>query len=103
MIDTKQAMEWLSWLVEQKGAKLSTKIILGDLFDQELDLHAKYKADAIANATGLAGMELADDTSCYRIRGVLLRVINDGSYFPKLDRALMMTADAVMTLMRSSS
>lgn len=41
MIDTDQDMEWLTWLVGQKGAKLSTEIILGDLFDQELDLHAK--------------------------------------------------------------
>lgn len=40
-------------------------------------------------------MKLAGDTSCYPFRGGLLQVINDGSYFPKLNRALMMTADAV--------
>ena len=95
VIDTDQAMEWLTRLVEQKGAKLDTDTIVGDLFDQELSLRANYKADAIVNATGLAGTELAGDTSCYPIRGGLLRVINDGSDFPKLDHALIITADAV--------
>lgn len=95
VIDTDQAMEWLTTLVEQKGAKLSTETIVEDLFDQELSLRAKYKADVIVNATGLAGTELAGDTSCYPIRGGLLRVINDGFDFPKLDHALTITADAV--------
>ena len=92
MIDTDQAMGWLTKLVEQKGAKLITEIIVGDLFDQELSLRVKYQADVIVNATGLAGMELAGDTSCYPIRGGLLRVINDGVDFPKLDYALTISA-----------
>ena len=95
IIDTDQSMEWLTRLVRQKGAKLVTKTIIGDLFDQETSLRTKYKADVIINATGLAGTELAGDTTCYPIRGGLLRVINDGSDFPKLDHALTITADAV--------
>lgn len=95
VIDTDQAMEWLTRLVEQKGAKINTDTIVGDLFDQELSLREKYKADVIVNATGLGGTELAGDTSCYPIRGGLLRVINDGFDFPKLDHALTISADAV--------
>lgn len=94
VIDTDRSMEWLTVLVEQKGAKLVTETIVGDLFDQEPSLRAKYKADVIINATGLAGTELAGDPSCYPIRGGLLRVINDGSDFSKLDHALTITADA---------
>ncbi|KAL8795197.1 MAG: hypothetical protein Q9195_002352 [Heterodermia aff. obscurata] len=95
VIDTDQSMKWLTRLVEQKGAKLVTKTILGDLFEQESTLRTEYDADVIINATGLAGTELAGDKSCYPIRGGLLRVINDGSNFPKLDHALTITADAV--------
>ena len=95
IIDTDESMKWLTGLVEKKGAKLVTETIVGDIFDQEADLRVKYHADVIINATGLAGTELAGDTSCYPIRGGLLRVINDGSDFPKLDHALTITADAV--------
>lgn len=95
IIDTDQSMKWLTSLVEQKGAKLVTGTIKGDLLDQEQSLRAAYKVDVIVNATGLAGMELAGDSSCYPIRGGLIRVINDGTDFPKLDHALTITADAV--------
>lgn len=95
IIDTDRAMEWLTRLVEQKGATLVIDTVEGDLFDQESYLRAKYKADVIIDATGLAGTELADDTSCYPIRGGLLRIINDGSDFPKLDHALTITVGAV--------
>ena len=95
IIDTDRAMEWLTRLVEQKGAKLVTRTITGDLFDQESSLRTEYNVDVIINATGLAGTELAGDTSCYPIRGGLLRVINDGSNFPKINHALTMTADPV--------
>ncbi len=67
---------------------------MGDLFDQEISLGFKYGADVIVNATGLAGSELAGDTLCYPIRSGLLRVINDGFDFSKIDYALTMSADA---------
>ncbi|KAI4195298.1 MAG: hypothetical protein LQ350_007279 [Teloschistes chrysophthalmus] len=92
IIDTDVAMEWLTRLVERKGAKLVIKTLTGDLFFQESELRAAFDADAIVNATGLSGTELAGDSSCYPIRGGLLRVINDGSDFPKLDHAMAITA-----------
>lgn len=95
IIDADQSMKWLTKLVTQKGAKLITRIITGDLFHQEDILRAEYNVDVIINATGLAGTELAGDSSCYPIRGGLIRVINDGTDFHKLDHALTMTADAV--------
>ncbi|KAL8712900.1 MAG: hypothetical protein Q9225_006862 [Loekoesia sp. 1 TL-2023] len=88
-------MAWLTMLVEQKGANLITATICGDLFDQEHALRIQYNADVIINATGLASTDLANDKSCYPIRGGLLRVINDGSDFPKLDQALTITAHAI--------
>ena len=95
IIDTDRAMEWLTRLIEQKGALLITEMIHGDLYDQESELRAKYQAEVIVNATGLAGTQIAGDTSCYPIRGGLLRAINDGTDFPKVDHALTITADAV--------
>ena len=95
IIDTDQCMSFLQQLVVSKGADLHKTTISGDLFDQEDELLAEYGADAIVNATGLAGTELAGDDSCYPIRGGLIRVINDGIDFPKVESAMTITADAV--------
>ncbi|KAN0076084.1 hypothetical protein V8E54_007354 [Elaphomyces granulatus] len=94
VIDTDRAMSWLMKLVESKGAKFVTESINRDLFDYEYELRGRFKADAIVNATGLAGFDLANDNSCYPIRGGLIRVINDGKYFPKVESALSISADA---------
>lgn len=74
---------------------LVTRTIKGELFHQEHALRAEFKADVIINCTGLAGTEIAGDKSCYPIRGGLIRVINDGKDFPKVENALTITADAV--------
>lgn len=95
IIDTDQAMLWLTTLVLSKGASTVTETVEGDLLDQEEALRARFHADVIVNATGLAGTELAGDDSCYPIRGGLLRVVNDGTAFPKVESALTITADAV--------
>lgn len=95
IIDTDQSMMWLTSLVLSKGASTVTETIHGDLLDQEETLRSRFSADAIVNATGLAGTELAGDSSCYPIRGALIRVINDGKDFPKVESALTITADAV--------
>lgn len=95
MIDTDKCMEFLQKLVVSKGAKLVTRTVKGDLFDQEDGLCAEFKANAIVNATGLAGTELAGDETCYPIRGGLIRVLNDGTDFPKIENAMTITADAV--------
>lgn len=95
IIDTDQAMMWLMSLVHGKGATTITETITGDLLDQEETLRARFGADAIVNATGLAGTEIAGDSSCYPIRGALIRVINDGKDYPKVEASLTITADAV--------
>lgn len=94
IIDTDQSMGWLMDLVRSKGATLVTEEIDQDLFEQEEPLRRRFRADVIVNATGLAGATLAGDTSCYPIRGGLIRVINDGIDFPKVESALTISADA---------
>ncbi|KAI0853828.1 FAD dependent oxidoreductase [Daldinia vernicosa] len=94
VIDTDKAMVWLTELVESKGANLVTETIRNDLVEIEDTLRARFEADAIVNCTGLQAQELAGDESVYPIRGGLIRVINDGTDFPKVDAALTITADA---------
>lgn len=94
VIDTDQSMAWLMQLVRAKGATMVTGTLHGDLLEQEASLRHRFGADIIVNATGLAGTELAGDLSCYPIRGGLLRVINDGVDFPKVEAALTISADA---------
>ncbi|KAL0567892.1 hypothetical protein V5O48_014098 [Marasmius crinis-equi] len=93
VIDTDAAMAWLMRLVVAKGAAMLTETIHGDLLPQEHHLRARFEANAIVNCTGLAGAEVAGDKSCYPIRGGLLRVINDGKDFPKVEAALTISAD----------
>ncbi|KAK8038793.1 hypothetical protein PG993_007204 [Apiospora rasikravindrae] len=95
IIDTDKAMDWLMQLVESKGANLVTETIEQDLLDIESQLLERFDADVIINCTGLQGQVLAGDASVYPIRGGLIRVINDGSAFPKVEAALTITADAV--------
>ncbi|KAJ7107162.1 nucleotide-binding domain-containing protein [Mycena crocata] len=95
IIDTDQAMEWLTELVASKGAQLITETIEVDLLQVENTLRARFDADAIVNCTGLQGELLAGDKSVYPIRGGLLRVINDGVDFPKVEAALTISADAM--------
>ncbi|KAK8069829.1 FAD dependent oxidoreductase [Apiospora phragmitis] len=57
-------------------------------------LRDEFGVDIIVNATGLAGTELAGDDSCYPIRGGLIRVVNDGRDFTRVDAALTISADA---------
>lgn len=95
IIDTDRATEWLMTLVQGKGAVLVTETIHGDLFGQEDNLRARFDADAIVNATGLASAEIAGDGTCYPIRGALIRVINDGKDFPKVTSSMTIAVDAV--------
>ncbi|KAI1851709.1 hypothetical protein JX265_010943 [Neoarthrinium moseri] len=95
IIDTDKAMVWLTQLVKSKGARYVTETIEDDLLVLEDELCARFSADVIVNCTGLQGQVLAGDESVYPIRGGLIRVINDGSDFPKVEAALTITADAV--------
>lgn len=94
VIDTDKCMAWLTTMVRSKGAKLITQTIHGDLFAQEDNLRALSHADAIVNATGLGGFEIAGDPTCYPLRGALIRLINDGKDFPKISTAMSIAADA---------
>ncbi|KAI0407997.1 nucleotide-binding domain-containing protein [Xylaria palmicola] len=94
IIDTDKAMHWLTSLVEKKGARLVTEAIEDDLLSIEDSLRARFKADVIVNCSGLQSLTLAGDRTVYPIRGGLIRVINDGTVFPKLNAALTITADA---------
>jgi D-amino-acid oxidase len=93
IIDTDQCMTWLMNLVQSKGAKFVTETIYGDLYAQEELLLARFCASAIVNATGLACSSTASDSTAYPLRGALLRLINDGSDFPKVDTAMAIAAD----------
>jgi D-amino-acid oxidase len=92
VIDTDQAMDWLMSLVKGKGAPFVTETIEQDLIDVEGFLLRRFNADVIVNATGLESNILAGDDTVYPIRGGLLRVINDGSDFPKVKSALTITS-----------
>lgn len=97
VIDTDKAMYWLTSLVQRKGATLVTETIEEDLVNIEDSLRARFKADVIVNCAGLQSSTLAGDKSVYPIRGGLIRVINDGTVFPKLNAALTISADAAQS------
>jgi hypothetical protein len=92
-IDTDVAMEWLMQLVAAKDAKFVTEDIQEDLLLIEDSLRARFCADAIVNCTGLGSAKVANDASCYPLRGAMIRVINDGKDFPKVNSALAVSAD----------
>lgn len=94
VIDTDVAMEWLMQLVKAKGAKFVTEEIKADLLLIEDSLRRRFNADAIVNCAGLGSTELADDKSCFPLRGAMIRVINDGKDFPKVKAALAVPADS---------
>ncbi|PBK73466.1 nucleotide-binding domain-containing protein [Armillaria solidipes] len=93
VIDTDAYMVWLRNLVATKGAKLITRRINGDLLNSEHELLRTYGAVAIVNATGLNSLETASDKACYPLRGALIRLVNDGKRFPKVNEALAVTHD----------
>jgi glycine/D-amino acid oxidase-like deaminating enzyme len=92
IIDTDVAMKFLMQLVADKGANFHTRTIEDDLLDIEEELLWTYKADIIINSVGLAHKTAADDSS-FPVRGALLRVINDGSSFPKIENATIISAE----------
>lgn len=93
-MDTDVSMEWLMQLVAAKGATFVTEEIHEDLLLIEDSLRARFCADAIVNCTGLGSAKVANDASCYPLRGAMIRVINDGKDFPKVKAALAVSADA---------
>ncbi|KAJ8457072.1 hypothetical protein ONZ45_g18461 [Pleurotus djamor] len=93
VIDTDHYMVWLKQTVARKGARFITAKINGDLLAQEDRLLSKFGAVAIINCTGLGAAETAGDDSVFPLRGALIRVINDGTKFPKVEEALCVSHD----------
>ena len=93
VIDTDRSMELLMALTESKGAKFRTETINHDLFAQEEALLDRFSASVLVNCTGLSALSLANDKTCYPLRGALIRVFNDGRDFPKVHSSLAIAAD----------
>jgi D-amino-acid oxidase len=94
VVDTDAALVRITELVRAKGAKLETRSIEGNLRAQEATLLKEYSANAIVNASGLGSHELAGDRDVYPLRGAVLRLLNDGKKFPKINKALVVSATA---------
>ncbi|KAF9262943.1 hypothetical protein L218DRAFT_372345 [Marasmius fiardii PR-910] len=92
VIDTDTGMAWLMALVKAKGGEIITETIKGDLLNQEQQLRERFGVDTIIDSTGIARAQTAGDNSCYPIRGGLVRVINDGKDFPKVEAAMTISA-----------
>ncbi|GJE92674.1 FAD dependent oxidoreductase [Phanerochaete sordida] len=93
VIDTDAYMVWLRQLVGNKGGRLVTHHISGSLLEQEDDILAMFRANIIINAAGLAASEAAEDPTVHPLRGALIRVVNDGTKFRKLDEAIVVAYD----------
>ncbi|PKJ52598.1 FAD-dependent oxidoreductase [Bacillus sp. SN10] len=94
MIDTDMYMKWLQEKVMKANCEIIRKKIVGNLEEQEEKLKAEYQVDMIVNCTGLGSIELTDD-EMYPLRGALVRVINDGKKFRKLDEAYCISHDGI--------
>lgn len=94
IIDSDQYMDWLmNYLKSRYGIKCLTREIIGDLLAQESELLQYFEADVIVNCTGINAKELVSDDSVFSLRGAYVRVINDGSKFPKINEAMTVTLD----------
>ena len=93
VIDTDAYMMWLRSIVETKGGKLVTEHVSGDLLSQEDALLQAFDAHYIIDATGLGAFEAAADKTVYPLRGALIRLVNDGTKFPKVTEALVVAND----------
>uniref|UniRef100_A0A0W0G7J2 FAD dependent oxidoreductase domain-containing protein n=1 Tax=Moniliophthora roreri TaxID=221103 RepID=A0A0W0G7J2_MONRR len=93
VIDTDAALIKITRLVRDKGVKLiNNRVIKGDLLSQKKQLLEEYSAQVIINATGLGAKELAHDKDVYPLCGAVLRLLNDGTHFPKIKDALIVSA-----------
>jgi D-amino-acid oxidase len=93
VIDSDRAIIEIERLIVTKGAKLVQERVNEDLLDVEETLLFRFKADAIVNATGLGALVTAKD-NMFPLRGAVLRLLNDGTRFPKVEKALVVSATA---------
>ena len=92
VIHVDRAMKFLTDLVMSKGATLKTGTIKGDLLEQESQLLQEYQVDTIVNAMGLGAAVAAGDHDVYGLHGAVMRLINDGTHFPIVRNALIVSS-----------
>lgn len=94
VIDSDRYMDWLmKYLESRDGVKFMVRKITGDLLAQESELLKYYDADMIVNCTGFNAKELVADDTVFSLRGAYIRVINDGSKFPKINEVMTVSLD----------
>ncbi len=86
MVDTDVYLNWLLRQVCRAGCLVLAQRIDGHLRENEEHLKRQFGVEAIVNCSGLGGRELGDK-SLYPLRGVLVRVLNDGISMPLLKEA----------------
>ena len=94
MVDTDTYMEWLMREVKSAGGTVIQTKVEGDLKSKEQELKREYHADVVVNCTGLGSTDLTDDFM-YPLRGALVRLVNDGTLFPKVTTAYCVSRDDV--------
>jgi D-amino-acid oxidase len=94
MVDTDTYMQWLMREVKAAGTQVMQRKLEGDLTSQEENLKREFNAGVIINCSGLGARELASDPM-FPLRGALVRLVNDGSDFPKITRAYCVSRDDV--------
>jgi D-amino-acid oxidase len=91
-IDTDRYMAWLFAEVQKAGLKIVRERIAPDLYSQQDDLKRRFDAEIIVNCSGLGARELVEPAA-YPLRGALIRIVNDGKAFPRIDEAYCVTHD----------
>ncbi|XP_022778404.1 D-amino-acid oxidase-like, partial [Stylophora pistillata] len=88
MVDAVTYMQWLYKQCHDDGCRFVHDEIHGLLRDQAEDLKKKYKTQLIFNCFGNNAKELAGDEDVYPLRGVILKVKNDGNLMSKLNHPM---------------
>jgi D-amino-acid oxidase len=91
-IDTDRYIHWLWNEVEKARVKIIRERIAPDLYAQQDALKRRFHVDVIVNCSGLGARELVEPEA-YPLRGALIRIVNDGQAFPKIDEAYCVTHD----------
>ena len=86
IIHTSRYMKWLRSGLEASGCQFEERKLTGALTDSAEMLRGEFQVSVILNCSGLGSIELAED-EMQPLRGALLRILNDGSEFPRIDSA----------------
>jgi D-amino-acid oxidase len=95
MVDTDVYLEWLRAEAERAGCVLRNERISGSLAAQEVHLLGRFGAAFIVNCAGLGARELTGE-SMFPLRGALVRLVNDGRQFPRIEKAYCVSFDEEM-------